>query len=222
MNIPSARRAVDAGCALAAIVALAPVLAAIAAVIVLVDGRPVLFRQLRLGRDFHPFRICKFRTMRQPAAGESRPALTGAADAWITPLGGWLRRWKLDELPQLWNILCGEMSLFGPRPELPAYVACYESQFRLLLTVRPGMLDPASLRFTHEASLLPSGPERETAYRDEILPRKIALSSGYLAHRSWWSDLGLIPAAIASIARAPRWPPDSGSRHAAPPARTAR
>lgn len=222
MNIPPARRTVDVACALAALAVLAPALVAIAAAIALADGRPVLFRQLRLGRGFRPFRICKFRTMRRQAPGELRSGVTAAGDVCITSLGSWLRRWKLDELPQLWNILCGEMSLFGPRPELPAYVACHESQFRLLLTVRPGMLDPASLRFAHEASLLPSGPERETAYRDEILPRKIALSSGYLAHRSWWSDLGLIPAAIASIARAPRWPPDSGSRHAAPPARTAR
>lgn len=200
---PRACRAVDLVVAALAITALAPLLAAVALAIAVADGRPVLFRQERLGRGFRPFRICKFRTMRVPAAGENRYGMTAAGDAAITPLGRYLRRWRLDELPQLWNILRGEMSIFGPRPELPQYVAVFQTAYDELLAVRPGLLDPATIQFLGEADLLPPGPDREDIYRTQILPQKITLSLAYLRRRTWHSDLCLVFAAAAALWRQP-------------------
>lgn len=204
------RRAADAFVSALAITAFAPLLVVISVAIAIADGQPVFFRQERLGLGFRPFSICKFRTMRPLAAGETRSGITAARDPAITPLGRLLRRWKLDELPQLWNILRGDMSFFGPRPELPQYVAACQADYRQLLAVRPGLLDPATIQFLREADLLPTGPDREAIYRTQILPRKLALSLAYLRRRTWRSDLGLvIPAAkgLLGPGRSPEPPP---------------
>jgi lipopolysaccharide/colanic/teichoic acid biosynthesis glycosyltransferase len=119
------------------------------------------------------------------------PGITTAGDARITKLGGFLRRWKIDELPQLINVVRGEMALVGPRPEDPRYVASYSTQQRSVLDVRPGITSPASLVYREETELL-SGDNWERRYREEILPHKIALELEYMKRRSLWTDLGLI------------------------------
>ncbi len=201
MRADRARRAVDIAAAALGLAALAPLFGLIAAAIWAADGWPVFFRQQRVGRHWRPFMLCKFRTMRRADAGEAGPQVTAAGEPRITPLGQCLRRSKLDELPQLWNVLRGEMSLIGPRPEVARYARAYRREYDALLVVRPGLIDRATLRFAREEEMLPLGPERERFYLAEILPRKIALSRAYLAHRTWRSDLRLLAAAFAPRGR---------------------
>jgi lipopolysaccharide/colanic/teichoic acid biosynthesis glycosyltransferase len=151
---------------------------------------PALFRQQRVGKHGKLFSIHKFRTMRAQAGGLG---LTVGADSRITRAGHWLRRLKLDELPQLFDVLRGAMSLVGPRPELPRYVALYPADLRAqVLAVRPGITDPASLAFRDEAERLAQSADPEMAYVREILPAKLRLSAEYAARASLWTDLRLI------------------------------
>jgi lipopolysaccharide/colanic/teichoic acid biosynthesis glycosyltransferase len=129
------------------------------------------------------------------------PGITTASDVRVTRVGHLLRRFKLDELPQLLNVLWGEMSLVGPRPEDPRYVAVYTPEQRRVLAVRPGITSPASLRFRYEEQLL-SGPAWENTYVSSILPQKLALELEYLARRRFWTDVAL----IAQTALAVFWP----------------
>jgi len=159
---------------------------------------PALFRQTRVGRFGVPFTIHKFRTMRvEPGA-----AITVGADPRITRSGTLLRSTKLDELPQLWDVLRGAMSLVGPRPELPRYVELYPANLReQVLAVRPGITDPASLAFSHEAELLAAAADPEREYREVILPAKLRLSAGYAARAGLATDLGLILKTLARVLR---------------------
>ena len=143
----NARRVAGVALCLLALLLLLPVMLAAALAVLLTDGRPVLYRAERVGRDGRPFHLLKFRTMTAGAAG---PAVTGSADPRITQVGRLLRRTKLDELPQLVNVLRGEMNLVGPRPEDPRFVALYSSQQREVLSVRPGITSPAAVRYRHE------------------------------------------------------------------------
>ncbi|MGI8968770.1 MAG: sugar transferase, partial [Chloroflexota bacterium] len=162
----------------------------IGAMIRLTSRGSALYAGTRIGRDGHPFRMYKFRTM-HANADQSGPAITGAADARITPLGHLLRTTKLDELPQLLNVLRGEMSLVGPRPESPAYVALYDDRQRVVLTVRPGITGPSQLLYRHEQELL-SGEDVERQYRDEILPAKLESDLAYVRDRSLAKDVHLL------------------------------
>ena len=175
-------------CAVGLVVA-APLLAAVAVMIVLDDGRPVLFSQIRVGRHGVPFRIYKFRTMR--FAG-SIAGITVAGDPRVTLSGRFLRATKLDELPQLWNVIRGDMSIIGPRPELPAFVDRFPAQYEALLTVRPGLVDPATIAFAGEADILARYADPQEAYLTRILPEKLALSRTYLMKRTLRRDLRLI------------------------------
>lgn len=153
---------------------------------------PVFYRQQRVGRGGVPFRIHKFRTMRH-APASAGPALTVGDDQRITRTGAWLRRTRVDELPQLIDVLRGAMSLVGPRPEVPRYVAHYPAALRdKVLSVRPGITDPASLAYRHEADLLARAADPEREYIDVVLPAKLALSAAYVARATWWSDLGVM------------------------------
>src|SRR5215831_2733309 len=145
------RRLFDAVCALPGLLLLSPVFLLIALLILWDDGAPVLFSQIRIGRKGRPFRIWKFRTMRVAAIGSS---ITASGDARITATGAMLRRYKLDELPQLFNVLKGDMSLVGPRPEVPEYVQLEEPIWQAVLQVRPGVTDLATLIYRYEESLL--------------------------------------------------------------------
>lgn len=151
---------------------------------------PALFRQQRVGQGGRLFTIHKFRTMRVDGAGLG---LTVGDDARITRAGRWLRRLKLDELPQLWDVLRGAMSLVGPRPDLPEYVARYPEPLRQqVLAVRPGITDPASLAFRDEAALLAAAADPEREYLERILPAKLRLSADYARHATLATDLRLM------------------------------
>lgn len=157
---------------------------------------PVLFRQTRVGRHGVPFTIHKFRSMRV----EPGSAITVGEDPRITRSGRFLRASKLDELPQLWDVLRGAMSLVGPRPELPRYVALYPADLReQVLSVRPGITDPASLAFSHEAELLAATSDPEREYREVVLPAKLRLSADYAARASLGSDLRLIARTLLRV-----------------------
>jgi lipopolysaccharide/colanic/teichoic acid biosynthesis glycosyltransferase len=171
---------------------LSPLLLAIAAAIKLDSRGPVFFRQQRVGRRGVPFRIHKFRTMVADAP-QRGPALTVGDDLRITRLGRWLRRTRLDELPQLLDVLAGSMSLVGPRPELPRYVAHYPAALReRVLSVRPGITDPSSLLHLHEAEQLARAADPEREYIEVILPRKLQCAADYAAQASLRSDLGVL------------------------------
>ncbi|NCT83538.1 MAG: sugar transferase [Comamonadaceae bacterium] len=177
---------------------LAPLLLLVALWVRLDSPGPALFRQTRVGRFGVPFTIHKFRTMRvAPGA-----AITVGADPRITRAGRVLRQTKLDELPQLWDVLRGVMSLVGPRPELPKYVALYPAGLReRVLAVRPGITDPASLAFSHEAELLAAAADPEREYREVILPAKLRLSADYAATASLAADLRLIWITLGRVLR---------------------
>ncbi|MDT9001241.1 sugar transferase [Paucibacter sp. APW11] len=171
---------------------LAPVLLVLALWVRLDSPGPALFRQQRVGRFGKPFMIHKFRTMRV-AAEQQGPLITIGADQRITAAGQVLRRYKLDELPQLWDVLRGAMSLVGPRPEVPRYVALYPEELRrIVLSVRPGITDPASLAFSAEADELAKAPDPEKAYRDSVLPRKLEMAAGYVLTAGLRSDIQLL------------------------------
>ena len=184
------KRAFDLLLSAALLLLLAPLLAGVAAWVKLDSPGPVLFRQQRVGRAGVPFTIHKFRSMRVDAGGLG---LTVGEDARITRAGRWLRRLKLDELPQLWDVLRGDMSLVGPRPDLPRYVAQYPAELReLLLSVRPGITDPASLALRDEAELLAASSDPEREYLERILPAKLQVSADYVRRASLWTDLQLV------------------------------
>ncbi len=150
---------------------------------------PVLFRQVRAGRQGKPFTICKFRSM---AANQGVNTVTVRGDSRITSLGAWLRKNKLDELPELWNVLVGDMSLVGPRPDVPCYAERLKSDERLILDLRPGITGPASLKYANEEELLASvtDPQR---YNDEVLwPDKVRINLDYYYRRSFWGDIAII------------------------------
>jgi lipopolysaccharide/colanic/teichoic acid biosynthesis glycosyltransferase len=187
------QRLFDCVCAAAGLVVLSPVLIGIGALIAAFDGTPVLFRQVRVGRNGRPFHILKFRTMR---AGSTGSSITSSGDERITPIGAVLRKYKLDELPQLVNVLVGEMSLVGPRPEVPEYVRLDSPAWQAILQARPGITDLASLVYRNEEDLLRLVPEPETYYRNHLRPRKLALNLTYLSTRNLGRDLRLILASI--------------------------
>ena len=185
----AAERVADIVCAGAGLLLLSPLLAALAAVILWQDGLPILFGQKRVGRNGKLFNIWKFRTMKVGVAG---PAITAAADPRITKAGKWLRALKLDELPQLYNVLMGDMSLIGPRPEVPEYVRFDSPIWRAVLQVRPGITDLATLVCRDEERILSSFADPAAAYREDVLPAKLNLNLQYLHSRTFVRDLKLI------------------------------
>jgi lipopolysaccharide/colanic/teichoic acid biosynthesis glycosyltransferase len=175
-----------------ALVLLSPLLLAIALIVKLDSPGPVLYRQERVGQFGKLFRIHKFRTMVADAP-QRGPALTVGADVRITRVGRWLRRARLDELPQFIDVLAGHMSLVGPRPEVPRYVAHYPPSLReRVLSVRPGITDPSSLLFLDESELLRRAADPEREYIDVILPRKLQYAADYAARANLRSDLGVL------------------------------
>jgi lipopolysaccharide/colanic/teichoic acid biosynthesis glycosyltransferase len=195
------RRLLDVTVAGALLIALSPFLAVLALLVRATSPGPALFRQTRIGRDGRSFALLKLRTMRADAV-RTGPAITAGADPRITPLGARLRRAKLDELPQLWNVLCGDMSLVGPRPEVPHYVARYTPAQRAVLRARPGLTDPASLAWSDEAATLATFSDPHRAYAEVVLPQKLALSLAYLDRRTVWSDLAVVTRTAAHVVRA--------------------
>jgi len=171
------------------LIVLAPVLAMAAIAIWIDDGRPILFRQTRVGKDGIPFRLIKFRTMRTGIAGAK---ITSAGDRRVTRTGSILRRYKIDEIPQIWNVLKGDMSLVGPRPEVPEYVNCADPKWRKILARRPGITDLSTLVHCREEETLSRFANPEQGYAEVILPEKLALSLEYESHRTFSSDALLL------------------------------
>lgn len=177
---------------------LSPILGLIAACILMTDGPPILYRARRIGLHGKPFGIFKFRTM-VTNADRIGAAITVEGDPRVTPFGRFLRRHKLDELPQLVNVLRGEMSLVGPRPEDPRYVERYSEEQRSVLRYRPGITSPASFEFRNEETMI-NRENREEDYLTRLLPRKLAIEMEYFPNRSLMSDLKLILRTIVGVA----------------------
>jgi lipopolysaccharide/colanic/teichoic acid biosynthesis glycosyltransferase len=191
------RRLLDVVAAAVGLVILSPLLALLAAAVKLSSIGPVLHRAERVGRGGKLFTLYKFRSMR---LGQAGPAITRANDPRITTAGHFIRRTKLDELPQLINVLRGDMSLVGPRPEVLRYVALYDAEQQRILSVRPGMTSPASLLYRAEEEQL-VGDEWERYYVGTIMPAKLRIDLEYIDRRSVASDLRVIAGTFAALLR---------------------
>ena len=196
----AAKRAMDIVLSAAALCVLWPVLLLIALAIVVDDPGPVFYRQVRVGRGGKPFRIFKFRTM-VVDADKKGLSITVGRDSRITRVGAFLRKTKLDELAQLLNVLCGQMSFVGPRPEVPRYVELYTPYQRQVLLVRPGITDYASIAYRNENDLLAGADDPEKMYIETIMPDKIELNMKYLREISPLADIRLILSTIAAVIR---------------------
>ena len=192
------KRLVDLVIASGALMLLSPLFAAVAAAIKLDDGGPVFFRQVRVGRQGRQFRIWKFRTM--VADAERRGTqLTMSVDPRVTRVGRWLRGSKLDEIPQFLNVVTGEMSLVGPRPEVPRYVELSDPDARRILKLTPGIFHAAWLEFPDESDLLARAADPEHYYLRELLPEKYRVNLEYAATANVLRDLGLIVRTLCKI-----------------------
>lgn len=193
------KRLFDVMGACAGLLLLAPLMLGIALWIKLDSPGRVLFRQQRVGRHGVLFRIHKFRSMAEDVA-PGGPQITVGADPRITRAGRFLRRTKLDELPQLFDVLAGSMSLVGPRPEVPRYVAMYPAALRAkILSVRPGITDPASIDYRDEAALLARAADPERVYIEQVMPAKLRSAAQYVDRMSWRNDLRLLAATVRSL-----------------------
>lgn len=165
---------------------------AIISILILTDSNGgAFFHQIRVGKNGKEFKLHKFRTMK-PASENSGQLTVGMRDSRITKIGYYLRKSKMDEMPQLWNILMGEMSVVGPRPEVPKYVAMYNPKQREVLSVRPGLTDYASIKYVNENEVLERSSNPEQTYIDEIMPEKLALNLQYIREKSLLVDLKII------------------------------
>ena len=189
------KRAFDIALSALGLLLLLPVFLLVALAVRLSGPGPIFFRQVRVGRGGREFKILKFRTMVADAPAKGGEITVGG-DPRITAVGRVLRRYKLDELPQLWNVLVGDMSLVGPRPEVPRYVALYNEEQRKVLSVRPGITDYASLIYFNESEVLARSSDPERTYVQEVMPRKLALNLIYLKRRSFFEDLRIILATV--------------------------
>ncbi|HEY3379146.1 MAG TPA: sugar transferase [Armatimonadota bacterium] len=169
-------------------------------IIKLDDGGPVFFRQERVGFRGRPFRMWKFRTMVVNAEALGR-AITVGRDPRITRAGHWLRKTKLDELPQLFNVLSGEMSLVGPRPEVPRYVALYTLEQQRVLDVFPGITDPASIKYRDENQVLAQAADPDRTYIEDVMPEKIRINLAYAERASVAGDFGIILQTFTKLLR---------------------
>jgi len=183
------------------LILLAPVFGIAVLAIRLTSGSPVIFRQERMGRGFRPFTIYKFRTMvvDAPLKGGS---ITSHRDSRITPIGAIMRKFKVDELPQLVNVLKGDMSLVGPRPEMPEFVRQFEQDYRVILRIRPGITDLASLKYHNESEVLAKYENPSEAYVRCILPDKLSLSKEYVNRSSFLFDIELILRTLLKLTHA--------------------
>lgn len=193
------KRLFDILCSLTGLILVSPFFLILVLLIVLDSRGGPFFKQTRVGKAGKPFRIIKFRTMHQDA--EKEGLLTVDADMRITRLGKLLRATKLDELPQLWNVLLGQMSMVGPRPEVPEYVSYYTKEQRLVLEVRPGITDHASIEYRHESKLLGTATDPQQVYLQEIMPKKLKLNQDYIRDRSLSGDLLILLKTILKLFR---------------------
>ena len=196
------KRACDIAIAVVALLVSWPLWIVVGALIKLDSPGPVFFRQIRVGRGLRPFSIYKFRTMIPDAPAKGAPITVGE-DARVTRVGSMLRRTKLDELPQLLNILKGDMSLVGPRPEVPRYVALFKKDYADILTVRPGLTDLASLKYIDESTVLAAVESPDEEYETVVLPEKVRLAKFYVRHQSLILDLAIIIQTLLCLLKIP-------------------
>jgi len=192
------KRWLDLAFAAAGLVLLSPLLVAVAAAVRLTSPGPAFFRQQRTGQFGKPFRIFKFRSMVGSSTAKGA-LLTAAGDPRITPLGHWLRKSKIDELPQLLNVLAGDMSFVGPRPEVPEYTAKYTEKQRRVLLEKPGVTGPATNAHVNEEELLASQPDKEAFYLTTVLPGKLETDIAYCENIRFGEDMKLILTAIGLV-----------------------
>jgi len=194
------KRTFDFVSSLIGLILVSPILLTIAILIKKEDGGPVFYRGVRVGRFGNPFRIFKFRTMVLNAEKLGGPS-TADDDPRITRMGKFIRKFKLDELPQLINVLKGEMSIVGPRPEVQMYVDMFTGEEKAILSVRPGITDWASIWNPDEGAILAGSADPEKTYMEKIRPEKIRLQLKYVRERSFWNDLRIIAQTIITILR---------------------
>lgn len=192
------KRAFDVVTVLFALLVLTPLLFVLSLAILIDSKGGIFFHQTRVGKDGKHFKLHKFRTMR-PNAENAGQLTVGNRDSRITNVGVWLRKYKLDELPQLFNILKGEMSIVGPRPEVPKYVAMYSAEQLQVLNVKPGLTDYASIDFVDENALLEKSKNPEQTYIEEIMPLKLELNLKYIKEMSLATDVKIIIGTIKAI-----------------------
>jgi len=195
-----AKRALDILSSLFGLIAVSPILIAITLLIKREDRGPIFYRGVRVGRFGKTFRIFKFRTMVLNAEKMGGPS-TADDDPRITKTGKFIRKFKLDELPQLLNVLKGEMSIVGPRPEVQMYVDMFTEEEKAILSVRPGITDWASIWNPDEGAILAGSPDPEKTYMEKIRPEKIRLQMKYVRERSFWNDLKIIAQTIITIVK---------------------
>ena len=191
------KRAFDIIFSLIGLLFLSPLFLILFLIIPLDSKGGVFFRQYRVGKNGKEFKLIKFRSMKKIA--EDKLELTVGEDQRITRIGKYIRSYKIDEFPQLWNILKGEMSFVGPRPEVPRYVQLYSDEQRIVLSVRPGLTDPASLAFMNEAQILAETDNPTEKYIREIMPEKLRMNIDYLEKRSFLTDLRIILKTMTKI-----------------------
>jgi lipopolysaccharide/colanic/teichoic acid biosynthesis glycosyltransferase len=190
------KRLFDVAASFVGIIIISPLLLLIALLIKILMSGPVMFRQIRAGRHGKPFRIYKFRTMIESHGGST---ISVKGESRITPFGAFLRKYKLDELPELWNVLKGDMSFVGPRPDMPEYINMLKGEERIILELRPGITGPATLKYADEESVLSSVSD-PVKYNNEILwPDKVRLNLDYYYNRSFVGDLWIILKTLLGI-----------------------
>ncbi len=196
------KRFFDISCSAIGLVTLLPLFLVVAILIKLDSRGPVFFRQQRIGRNFRSFRIYKFRTMTTDAPKKGLQITVGG-DKRVTRIGRILRKYKIDELPQLINVLMGDMSLVGPRPEVEKYVELCKEDYKYILQIRPGITDIASITYRDEEGVLTGKRNPEAYYRQVLLPEKIRLAREYIDRASFFYDLRLIFATVYRIFHSP-------------------
>jgi lipopolysaccharide/colanic/teichoic acid biosynthesis glycosyltransferase len=192
------KRLFDILASVVGLIVLSPVLLIAAIAILTLDGWPILFLHERVGRNGRIFKLVKFRTMTVLKNGGK-----GGFDAGnrkrVTALGRFLRRAKMDELPQLWNVLFGDMSIVGPRPEVRKWTMVYPERWSIVHSVKPGITDPASIAFRNEEDILATSDDPEKTYRLEVLPKKLGMYEEYVKNRSFFGDLKIIGQTLLAI-----------------------
>jgi len=202
LYLTTGKRCLDVLCSSAGLVVLFPILLIVAVWITISSSGPVFFRQVRIGQFGHPFRIWKFRTM-VAASDRHDDFITADDDSRITAVGRWLRKTKLDELPQLINVFVGEMSLVGPRPEVIQYLDAYQGIYRQILLAKPGITGPAANAFVREEEILSGRPDKRSYYLMTILPEKFQLDLDYCDDICFTKDLGLILQTFTNVFEKP-------------------
>lgn len=185
------KRWFDFSAALIGFLVLSPVFILLSMVVKMTSKGPVFFKQERIGKNFVPFTIIKFRSMIVNEA-KNNQLVTSSGDPRITPVGKFLRRYKLDELPQLLNVITGDMSLVGPRPEVMRYIEHHKKEYECILSIKPGITDNAAIMFRNEEEILSQYKDSETAYIEKIMPKKMALYKKYIEKQTFLNDIKLI------------------------------